>query len=145
MPEIVGTFLWTKLRDERADCSIEGRNSSRCNLAQECLEFAIRQLDWVEVGRVFRQVAKGRARFLDRRPNAEPQMDAAVIHHDDVVALERGNQTLRDIGEEHLAVIAPATTIGAVILLWRRAATKVMVFHVPSGTLPITRSPPPHG
>src|SRR3954467_7285441 len=98
MPEIVGTFLWTELRDERADCSIEGRNSSRCNLAQECLEFAIRQLDWVEVGRVFRQVPKGRARFLDRRPNAEPQMDAAVIHHDDVVALERGNQTLRDIG-----------------------------------------------
>src|SRR5437868_13740360 len=37
--------------------------------------------------------------------------------------------------------MAPATTIGAVILLWRRAATKVMVFHVPSGTLPITRSP----
>src|SRR5437764_10620003 len=37
--------------------------------------------------------------------------------------------------------MAPATTIGAVILLWRRAATKVMVSQVPSGTLPITRSP----
>src|SRR4051812_32457283 len=30
-------------------------------------------------------------------------MDTAVIHHDDVVALERRNQTLLDIGEKHLA------------------------------------------
>src|SRR5215216_5725770 len=37
--------------------------------------------------------------------------------------------------------MAPSTTIGAVILLWRKAATKVIVFQVPSGTLPITRSP----
>src|SRR5438874_3559186 len=37
--------------------------------------------------------------------------------------------------------MAPSTTIGAVILLWRKAATKVIVSHVPSGTLPITRSP----
>src|SRR3954447_15675341 len=37
--------------------------------------------------------------------------------------------------------MAPSTTIGAVISLWRKAATKVMVCHAPSGTLPITRSP----
>src|SRR5215211_7131473 len=37
--------------------------------------------------------------------------------------------------------MAPSTTIGAVILLWRKAATKVIVFQVPSGTLPITRTP----
>src|SRR5271166_3260119 len=37
--------------------------------------------------------------------------------------------------------MAPSTTIGAVILLWRKAATKVIVSHAPSGTLPITRSP----
>ena len=37
--------------------------------------------------------------------------------------------------------MAPSTTIGAVILLWRKAATKVMVFHFPSGTVPITLSP----
>ena len=34
--------------------------------------------------------------------------------------------------------MAPSTTIGAVILLWRRAATKVIVSHDPSGTVPIT-------
>src|SRR3984893_13098425 len=37
--------------------------------------------------------------------------------------------------------MAPSTTIGAVILLWRKAATTVIVFHDPSGTVPITLSP----
>src|SRR5438477_6143897 len=38
-------------------------------------------------------------------------------------------------------VIAPFITMGAVILLWRRAATKVTVSHRPCGTLPIDRVP----
>src|SRR6266536_3232350 len=37
--------------------------------------------------------------------------------------------------------MAPSSTIGAVILLWRKAATKVIVSHAPSGTVPITRTP----
>src|SRR5208282_2221231 len=37
--------------------------------------------------------------------------------------------------------MAPSSTIGAVILLWRKAATKVIVCHVPSGTVPITLTP----
>src|SRR3954466_7117824 len=141
MHEIVGTFLWAELRDERANCSIEARNSSRCNLAEECLEFAVSHLDRVEVGRVFRQVTKGRVRFLDRCPNVRPEMDAAIVHHNNVVTFERGNQALHDISEKHL------TGHGALDYHWcghfivRKAATKVMVCHAPSGTLPITRSP----
>src|SRR6266699_3184871 len=103
MPEIVGTFVRTELRDERANCSIEARNSSRRHLAHECLEFAVRHLDWVEVGGVLRQVANCRPRFLNRLPNADNHVDSAVIHHDDVVAPERGDQALLDIGEEHLS------------------------------------------
>src|ERR1700730_6635522 len=37
--------------------------------------------------------------------------------------------------------MAPSITIGAVILLWRKAATNVIVCHGPSGTAPITRAP----
>src|SRR6266481_8148428 len=37
--------------------------------------------------------------------------------------------------------MAPLITMGATILLWRRAATKVIVFHSPSGTRPIKRTP----
>src|SRR5207344_584611 len=103
MPEIVGTFARTELWDERANCSGEARNSSRRDLAEERLEFAVRQFDWIEVGRVFRQVAQRRVRFLNRLANGGPHVDAAVIHHDDVVAPERGNQALLDISEEHLS------------------------------------------
>src|SRR6202795_3787381 len=141
MPEIVGAFARTELRDEGANCSGEARNSSRRDLTKERLEFAVRQFDWIEVGRVFRQVAQRRVRFLNRLAYGGPQVDATVIHHDDVVAPEGGNQALLDIGEEHLSSMAPSTTIGAVILLWRKAATKVIVFHAPSGTVPITLSP----
>src|SRR6476661_7661854 len=103
MPEIVGTFARTELWDERANCSSEARNSSRRDLTEERLEFAVRQFDWIEVGRVFRQVAQRRVRFLNRLANGGPHVDAAVIHHDDVVAPERGNQALLEIGEEHLS------------------------------------------
>ena len=37
--------------------------------------------------------------------------------------------------------MGPSITIGAVILLWRKAPTKVSVFHAPSGTEPTTRTP----
>src|SRR5713101_7126556 len=37
--------------------------------------------------------------------------------------------------------MAPSITIGAVILLRRKAATKVIVFHSPSGTRPINLTP----
>src|SRR6266446_2330079 len=102
MAEVVGTFLRTELWDKRADCSIEARNGSRSHFAHECLEFAVRQLDWIEVGRVLRQVANCRPSFLDRLSNTGNQVDSAVIHYDDVIAPERGDQALLDIGEEHL-------------------------------------------
>ena len=57
MPEIVGAFARTELRDEGANCSGEARNGSGRDLTEERLEFAVRQFDWIEVGRVFRQVA----------------------------------------------------------------------------------------
>jgi hypothetical protein len=103
MPEIVGTFLRTELRDEGADRSVKARDGSRCYFTQECLEFAVRHLDGIEVGRIFRQVTQCRARFFDSPANAGPQMDAAVIHHDDVIASEHWNQAVFDIGEEHLS------------------------------------------
>src|ERR1700723_496190 len=88
MPEIVGTFLRTELRDEGADGAVKAWDGSRCHFTQECLEFAVRHLDGIEVGRIFRQVTQCRAHCFDSPANAGPQMDPAVIHHDDVVASE---------------------------------------------------------
>jgi len=103
MPEIISTFARTDPWDKRANGSREAPNGSRGDLTQERLEFAVRQFDWIKVGRVFWQISQRRMRFLDRLANGGSHVDAAVIHHDDVVAPERGNQTLLDIGEEHLS------------------------------------------
>src|SRR5262245_54858975 len=67
MPEIVSAFARTELWHERADCSVETSDSSRGNLAQQCFEFAVRKLDGIEVGRVFRQVANCRVRMTRGR------------------------------------------------------------------------------
>src|SRR6202043_880195 len=83
MPEIVGTFLRTELWDEGADGAVKAWDGSRCHFTQECLEFAVRHLDGIEVGRIFRQVTQCRAHCFDSPANAGPQMDPAVIHHDD--------------------------------------------------------------
>ena len=56
MSEIVGTFLRTELRDEGADGPIKASDGSCCYLAQEGLEFAVRHLDGIEVGRILWQV-----------------------------------------------------------------------------------------
>jgi len=103
MPEVVATFSRTELWHEGANCSIEARNGSRGNFAQQSFEFAVRQLDRVEVGRVFRQIADGRPDFLDRIANAGDQVDSAIVHDDDIVAPECGDQALLDIGEEHFS------------------------------------------
>src|SRR5712691_771070 len=108
MPEVVGAFLSTELaRHERANCSVETPNSPRGNLAQQCFEFAVRQLDGIEVGRVLRQVANCRARFLNCLPDAWDLVGSEVIHHHDVVAVERRNQALLDIGQEYLSAHGP--------------------------------------
>src|SRR5580692_6746538 len=117
MPEIVGTFLRTELRDEGADGAVKAWDGSRCHFTQECLEFAVRHLDGIEVGRIFRQVTQCRAHCFDSPANAGPQMDPAVIHHDDVVASERRNQAVFDMARNISPVMAPSTTIGATILL----------------------------
>src|ERR1700730_13278222 len=103
MPEVVGAFLSSELWHERANCSVEPGNCSRGSFPQQSFEFAVRQLDRIEVGRVLRQVTKCSLRFRDRLPNAGNQVDTAVVHYDDVVAPESGNQALLDIGEGHIS------------------------------------------
>src|SRR5258706_14359845 len=103
MPEVVGAFLSTELWQERANCSVETANSSCRNFAQQCFEFAVRQLDGIEVGRVLRQVANCRMRLLNCFPYAGDLVSSVVIQHHDIVALKRWDQALLHIGQEHLS------------------------------------------
>ena len=43
-----------------------------------------------------------RPRFLNRLSYTGSQVDPAVVHYNDVIAPEHGNQALLDIGEEYL-------------------------------------------
>jgi hypothetical protein len=73
MSEIVGAFARAELWDERANCASEVRHGSRRDLAQECLEFAVRQLDRIKVRRVFRKIPQARLRLLNRFPYGRSQ------------------------------------------------------------------------
>ena len=63
-----------------------------------------------------------------------------TVHHDDVVAPEGWNQALLNIGEEQFSGHGSLDHHRG-SLLWRKAATKVIVSHDPSGTVPITLTP----
>ena len=104
MPEIVRTFSSAERRDKRANSSVKSGDGALCSLAQKCFELAEGHLDGIEVGRILRQIAKCRPRTLDSFPYAWGLVSAEVIHHDDIIALERGNQALLDIGKEHFSV-----------------------------------------
>lgn len=103
MPEVVGAFSRPKLGNERADRSIETRHGALSDLTQERFEFAVGKLDRIEIRRVLRQVTQCRACLLDRFQDAGDLVSCEVVDHDDIVALERVNQALLDIGHEHLA------------------------------------------
>src|SRR5215469_8641806 len=111
MFEIVGAFVRAELWDERANCASEVRHGSRRDLAQECLEFAVRQLDRIKVRRVFRKIPQARLRLLNRFPYGSSHVNSAVIDHDDVVAPKRRSQALLDIGKEHFSSHSPSITI----------------------------------
>ena len=60
----------------------ESRNGLRGYLAQECLEFAVRHLDRIEVRRVLRQVAKCRLQLLSlpaRRAHMDRQLSITTM------------------------------------------------------------------
>src|SRR5258708_2583267 len=65
------------------------------------LEFAEGHLDWVEVGRIGRQIKECRTCCFDRLPDAGDFMHREIVHDDDVAALECWNKELLHISQKH--------------------------------------------
>jgi hypothetical protein len=103
MPEIVGTFVKVKTRDEGANSSMQRWDGPGGNLAQESLEFAEGHLDRVKVGGILGQIAKGCARGFDRLAHAGDFVGSKIINYHDVVSLERWREALLNIGHEHFS------------------------------------------
>src|SRR5215471_121626 len=83
MPEIIGTFVRAKTRDEGANSSTQCWDGSGGNLAQERLEFAERRLDCFA--------------------HAADFMGSKIIGHYDIVSLQYWHEALFDIGAEHFS------------------------------------------
>jgi hypothetical protein len=103
MPEIIGVLLWTDRRHERANCSIEPGDGALSEFAQVGFERAVNHLDRIKVGRILRQIAKRRPRARNRLSYPSDFVGAKIVHHHDVVALERWQEALFDVGKEHFS------------------------------------------
>jgi len=107
MSEIVGTFLGTEGGDKRANSSVKPGDGALSNFAQVGFEFAEGILDGVKVWRILRQIAKRRACGFNRLSYTEDFVGCKIVHHDDIVSVERGDEALFDIGKEHFSVHRP--------------------------------------
>src|SRR4029077_10191143 len=105
MPEIVGTFLRTELWGEGADGAVKAWDGSRCHFTQECLEFAVRHLDGIEV-----TVSIARPMPV---PRWTRQLSITTMSLRRSVGTKQFSTSARNISP----VMAPSTTIGATILL----------------------------
>src|SRR5258708_4788764 len=103
MPEVVGAFSRTEPWHERTDRSVETWNSALGDFTEQRLEFAIRHLDGIEIGRVLRQVAERGSRLLNCFSDPRNLVSLQVIHHDDVTAPKCRSQALLDVGSEYIA------------------------------------------
>jgi hypothetical protein len=87
-------------------------------LSQQSLELGEDLLDWIEVGRVFRQEHEARPDGSDGLSHRLSLMGAEIVEDDDVARLERRGEELLDIGAEAFAVngaVEQAGRIDAVI------------------------------
>lgn len=82
----------------------EGLDVAQRGAAQERLEFGEELLDWIQVGRVRRQVANGRAGGLDGFAHTGNLMAGQVVGNDHVAGTQGGAEKLLHVGEEGGAV-----------------------------------------
>jgi hypothetical protein len=107
MPEVIATFGASDGWHERADPLAQTTNGPLRELSKKGFDFAERHFNRVKVRRVLRQIPHHCISCFDRVLHARNLVRRKVIHHDDVVALERRSQTLLNIGQEDFPVHWP--------------------------------------
>src|SRR6516164_3719880 len=100
MSEVVTAFCTRKCRYESTDPAAQITNGPLGKFSQIGFEFAERQLNWVEVWRVRRQILDSPTAGLDRLLHASNFVNPTVVHRNDVTGLEGRLQDLLDIGQE---------------------------------------------
>src|SRR5215813_4081977 len=82
MPKVIGAHLRRKRLDELRDELVQGVDRTGGAFAQRCLQPGKGLLDWIEIGRVGRQIAHAGADSLDRLAGTGDLVSAQVIHED---------------------------------------------------------------
>src|ERR1700745_4347710 len=141
--EVVFTFLRCEGVEEAGEGGGDGLGGARSFFAQQMVELGEELLDGVEVGRVFRQEEELGPGGSDGLTYGFAPVAAEVVHHDDLIWLERGGENLLDMVRRLWPLIGPFMSQGASTRSWRRAARNVIVCQRPCGTL--TRNLWPRG
>lgn len=90
--------------EQLSDAPPERVDGSLFGLTQKCLELRKILLDWIEVGRIGRQVDEPGASRFDHLANAIDFVGSEVIHDHDILGLQGRAQTSGDIDAEDLTV-----------------------------------------
>ena len=104
MAEVVGALCRGDSRGDATECSPQCLARSMSFVAQFGFHLREDHLDWVEVGAVRRQESQLSTRGFDGPANSWDFVDRKVVHYDDVIGLQRGDQHLLDIGCEQLGI-----------------------------------------
>ena len=95
-----------------SDSFDKGVKRSCGSLAKSCFELCESLFDWIEVGAISWQVAKGRASLFNGVLNSGDFVTGEIVHeHDITVAQGRGEKVL-DIGQETRSVHRPVENTG---------------------------------
>jgi hypothetical protein len=110
--EVVGAFVWGEGIEDVTDGIPEQSPRSRCGLARQRLELGKRELDWVEVARIGRQVKKQGSAGCDGGAYSLDLMGRQIVDHDDVAGRQVRRQHGLDIDQEGLSVHRPVENPG---------------------------------
>src|SRR5215831_20744503 len=104
MPKVGHALRTIERPNVRANTSVQPIDRALRSFAQECLERMKYQLDWVEVRRIFRQVAQACTGGMDRLLHTSNLVKWDVVDHHNIPTLEGGSQTLLYISQEGLSI-----------------------------------------
>jgi hypothetical protein len=104
VPEIVGTFGWAELLEQRSDAVPDGGDGPFVRLAEQGLEFGKDHLDRIEVRAVGRQEQQVCAGISYCPTHSNAFVAAQIVEHDDVARPQGWHQELCHPCQEQAAI-----------------------------------------
>lgn len=112
MAEIIGAFCWCDRGGDAAERAPERIDGSMRFMTQLGLHFGEDHLDRIEVGAVGRQEQQLSTRRFDGAADGRDFMDGKIVHDDDVIRPQRGDEDLLYIGGEQLGIDRTVEHVG---------------------------------